>query len=305
MKKLFSVVLILLTIYMVGSIKPLEVHADMGPKASVTVEFENLNNDVYVTLLSSKEYFGPAHVYDEEYYGSIDEAWQIHKNIISKENFEKFINYEDVDGYLFLQQVWSITKDNNTLRWGYYPPGEFKILVLYPNEGKFASSDKQERYAFNSFFTVDMKDFSVANDQEVDPLPEIVKSYDYFGEIMGMVFRIILTLLVELTLAIFFFSKKSKIFKIIVIINVITQVILNVVLNIVYYYNGGLSYLLVYIPLELLVILIEALTYIIIFKSSKEEIAKPVFKAISYALIANIASFCLGIVLAMCLPFGF
>ncbi len=84
---------------------------------------------------------------------------------------------------------------------------------MYPNEGKFVSSDKQERYAFNSFFTVDMKDFSIANDQEVDPLPEIVKSYDYFGEIMGMVFRIILTLLVELTLAILFFSKKSKIFK--------------------------------------------------------------------------------------------
>lgn len=46
---------------------PVVVFADMGPKPSIDIMFENLNQRIYVTLLSEDKSTGPYSVFDEEH----------------------------------------------------------------------------------------------------------------------------------------------------------------------------------------------------------------------------------------------
>lgn len=70
---------------------PMSVSADMGPKPSVVVDFIGLEDEVYyVTLLSEDTSTGPWSLGNEYYEYMGDEA-----------AFEKFCEYEDVDGYYF------------------------------------------------------------------------------------------------------------------------------------------------------------------------------------------------------------
>lgn len=103
---------------------PMTVNADMGPKASVRIQFEHMGDELcYGTLLSKEKSTGPASAgwkngeCPEEY---MDPGiWKI------------FVNYKDPDGYYFLQRSWKVS-ESKELAWTYYPPGDFKILLYYP-----------------------------------------------------------------------------------------------------------------------------------------------------------------------------
>ena len=80
---------------------PVTAYADMGPKPSVQVTFENMDDRLcYGTLLSERESTGPAYVWDgnEEHislWGDQDRnVWQA------------FVDYQDPDGFYFLQWFW-------------------------------------------------------------------------------------------------------------------------------------------------------------------------------------------------------
>ena len=84
---------------MVFMLFPATARADMGPKPSVHITFENMGDEVcYGTLLSRTESTGPASAWDGNpehiYPGQDMEIWQA------------FVDYEDVDGYYFLQRSW-------------------------------------------------------------------------------------------------------------------------------------------------------------------------------------------------------
>ena len=267
---------------------PVTAKADIGPKPSVRITFTGIKGETYYgTLLSERRSTGPATAWDgyEEY-----RDW---KPESEKPIWEKFIAYEDTDGYYFLQEWWDCS-ETNQLNWTYYPPTPFKILLYFPETDSFYVSDIYERYAFDSYFSVDLSEYATS------PITAR-QSYDYTWEVISLVARIVLTIALELAIALLFGYRKKKALGFLVIVNVITQVVLNVALNIINYRSGSMGFTFAFICMEILVFAIEAITYKAVLHrySEKEKVNR---RGVTYALVANTASFAIGLWLAHLIP---
>lgn len=203
------------------------------------------------------------------------------------------MEYQDADGYYFLQEWWDCS-ESNQLNWTYYPPSPFKILLYFPETDTFYVSEVYERYAFDSYFTVDLSAY------DSDPITAS-KSYDYTWEIISIVVRIVLTIALELAIALLFGYREKKVFAFLAAVNVVTQVILNVALNIINYNSGSMTFTFSYVLFEILVFTIEAVAYAVLLKkfSGKEQKKG---RAVGYAFVANAASFAFGLWLAHVIP---
>lgn len=292
---------------------PNHAHADMGPKPSVTVDFENLPDErCYGTLLSAYANYGPHAAYDGQ------SNWQNDYFIehLSEEEvaiWRKLVDYKDSDGYYFLQ-VFSQCRNgkDNGIYWGYYPPSPFKILLYFPERDAFVSSGIYERYAFHSYFSVNVS----SDDIDVTAsTPQITarRSYDYTWEIISLIVRIIATVLIELGVAWLFKLRKKYQILTILTVNVITQIALNVTLYLVNYYNGGFSMFITLFILEAFVFFIEMLIYPVIFVPREKpgacalygdgsEKALTASVCVEYAISANLASLLLGVGLWEIMP---
>ncbi len=268
---------------------PITASADMGPKPSVRIEFTGIEGETYYgTLLSLRDSTGPASAWN----GNPDYA-HYHPGEDGYDIWLKFVEYQDTDGYFFLQWFWDCS-ENNQLNWTYYPPTSFKILLYFPETDTFYVSPVYERYAFDSYFTVDLSDY------DTDPILAH-QSYDYTWEIISLVARIVLTIALELGIALLFGYREKKVLGFLAVVNIITQVILNVALNIVNYRSGSMSFTFSYVLYELLVFAIEAVAYSVLLKKfSSKELKKG--RAVGYAFVANAASFAFGLWLAHIIP---
>ena len=267
---------------------PVTAKADIGPKPSVRITFTGIKGETYYgTLLSERRSTGPATAWDgyEEY-----RDW---KPESEKPIWEKFIAYEDTDGYYFLQEWWDCS-ETNQLNWTYYPPTPFKILLYFPETDSFYVSDIYERYAFDSYFSVDLSEYATS------PITAR-QSYDYTWEVISLVARIVLTIGLELAIALLFGYREKKALGFLAIVNVITQVVLNVALNIINYRSGSMGFTFAFICMEILVFAIEAITYKAVLHrySEKEKVNR---RGVTYALVANTASFAIGLWLAHLIP---
>lgn len=278
---------------------PLAAWADMGPKPSVVIDFEGLAGETYyATLLSSTSSTGPYSALspsEEKYthYQKEDEDYHI---------FLKFAEYKDEEGFYFLQ-FFRDCSQNQQFRWTYYPPQEFKILLYFPERDQFLASDEvYQRYAFDSYFTADVFPGGPAgSSQEEAAAITAVKSYDYTDEILSLLARILLTMAIELAIALFFGFREKKLFRFIILVNAVTQIGLNLALNLINYYSGQMMFVISYVPLEFAVFIVEGLLYNrYLPRYGKEEIAG--WKLWVYALTANAASFALGLALAHWIP---
>ena len=267
---------------------PVTAKADIGPKPSVRITFTGIKGETYYgTLLSERRSTGPATAWDgyEEY-----RDW---KPESEKPIWEKFIAYEDTDGYYFLQEWWDCS-ETNQLNWTYYPPTPFKILLYFPETDSFYVSDIYERYAFDSYFSVDLSEYATS------PITAR-QSYDYTWKVISLVARIVLTIALELAIALLFGYREKKALGFLAIVNVITQVVLNVALNIINYRSGSMGFTFAFICMEILVFAIEAITYKAVLHrySEKEKVNR---RGVTYALVANTASFAIGLWLAHLIP---
>ncbi|MBQ3089976.1 MAG: hypothetical protein IJD21_05375 [Oscillospiraceae bacterium] len=273
---------------------PVEARADIGPKPSVSVCFEAMGGETcYATLLSKTESTGPYSAWDgvEEYV--VDDG-------LPEEVWAAFAAYEDPDGFYFLQCAWLVSQSHE-LVWSYYPPQEFKILLYYPDTGTFVTSEAYERYAFDSYFTVNV--FGV-EPQEPGLMPLLIlarKSYDMTWELISLCARVALTILVECGLALLFGFREKGQFRVIFVVNVVTQIVLNVLLNLVNYSQGALSFLLCYLLFELIVFVLEAAVFSVLLpRAGGKEVS--VRKCVLYALLANILSYWTGYMVAVWVP---
>ena len=267
---------------------PVTAKADIGPKPSVRITFTGIEGETYYgTLLSEKRSTGPATAWNgyEDY-----RDWKPENE---KPIWEKFISYEDTDGYYFLQEWWDCS-ETNQLNWTYYPPNPFKILLYFPETDSFYVSDIYERYAFDSYFTVDLSAYATT------PITAR-QSYDYTWELISLGARIVLTIVLELAIALVFGYREKKALSFLAIINVITQVTLNVALNIINYKSGSMGFTFAFICMEILVFAIEAISYkALLHRFSEKE--KVEHRGVTYALVANTASFAIGLWLAHLIP---
>ncbi len=279
-----SKILIFLSVIMLISLFPITASADMGPKPSLIVEFENMGDEpCYGTLLSEDEYFGPYSVWDgdEEHIYNYD---------LDLDIWRKFAEYKDVDGFVFLQTGWNL-KDEPRISWTYYPPAVFKILLYYPETDTFIVSDVYERYAFDSYFTVNMEsiDPSAIEGEQITAY----RSYDYGREVGSLILRIILTVVIEMLVALIFGFVEKRQLVFLASVNIVTQIILNILLNVINYNSGEFALIFYYVIFELAIFAIEAIAYSIFLKklSIKQH---PSWVYVTYALIANALSFILG-----------
>ena len=284
-RKLSQLIIVFLCMVMLF---PIGVNADTGPKPSVRIKFENMGDELcYGTLLAKEESTGPASAWDGK-------EENIYLSFVDRDIWEAFVNYEDSDGYYFLQWAW-IVNDTKELAWTYYPPNEFKVLLYYPETNTFVVSDVCKRYAFDTYYTVDMDgvdidsikyDESLSGNQRLD----MHKSYEFKNEVKALGCRMLITVVVEMLIGLLFkFRNKELLY--ILFINVITQIILNVLLNI----YTGFGYYFVYLSLELLAFVIEAIFYCLMFKKKK-------WHCVLYSVVANVSSFVIGLYLANLFP---
>jgi len=274
--------------------------ADMGPKPSVVINFEGLSGQTYyVTLLSKHKSTGPHSAPTAEWGYRLDES------DVDFPIFLKFAEYEDSDGYYFLQ-FFQNCSTTHKFTWGYYPPSDFKILIYLPDSDSFViSSEAQTTYAFASSFRISISASQISSiTQDEDLNIDVFPDYDYIWAVISLIARIILTVAIELAMAIFLFGfRKKPQIVFITVVNVITQIALNLTLNLIAYYQGFNWFLIIplFFLLEIGVIIVEAVLYTIYLpKFSDEPIPK--WKIITYTIFANIVSLIAGFVLAAIIP---
>lgn len=281
----------ILAIFLFICLTPLNVRADIGPKPSVTITVDGVEDGVvyYATLLSEKKSTGPASAYDGNYarYDSTDEEYDIWK---------KFVEYEDSDGYYFLQEFWECS-GSDSFRWGYFPPTPFKILLYFPEYDSFAVSNIYNRYAFDTYYAADLEgvDIRLAGAGEELELIRVRKNYDYTWEIVSLLARIVLTILVELVIALLFGLRKKNQLLFLTVCNVLTQVALNVLLNVINYNKGQWAFTFYYVLMEFAVFAIEAVAYKMVLQTGTKRL-------VAYAFVANAVSFVIGLWLAHIIP---
>ena len=312
--------------------EPMKASADTGPKPSVHVTFENMGDELcYGTLLSKTPSTGPARAWDGtedgKFYEGADEAvWRA------------FTEFKDEDGFYFLQWFWR-TDENKALNWTYYPPQTFKILLYYPDRatksgaadnsaggatrdsettaasGAFCVSDVLKRYAFHSYYFVNMAEIADNTGGAAIPLP-VTQGYDYSAEIRGFFVRFIITLGVETLLALAFGLRTKRAFLTVLAANGVTQIALNLLLNVRLHFNNLYGVIPLYFFAELFIFAAEAALYCFILgkrknggengsadeNGGKAAIAYSKKRLILYAFTANLISFCIGLPLAILLP---
>lgn len=292
-KRVFTIIT---SLVLAMSLFQFTAYADIGPKPSVNITFENMSDEIcYGTLLSIEDSTGPASAFNGDNKVILSELGEDVENI-----WKAFVEYKDTDNFYFLQWFWKCS-DTKELHWTYYPPQTFKILLYYPKSNTFIVSDIYEQYAFDSYYKVEMDGIDIQSVTSSKPLIVAEKDYDYSAELFSLICRIILTILLEIIIALLFKFRERKLLLSIVYINIATQILLNAALNIINYKMGSMGFIVFYILLEIAVFIIEAILYAIVFnKVSKEPISKG--KSTLYALIANACSFALGLKLAMIIP---
>ena len=295
-KQFFIRVLCALFVFMA---LPMTIHADIGPKASVRIQFKNMPDELcYGTLLSEKESTGPASVWD----GIKEHA---RKDEETADIWNAFVNYKDSDGYYYLQQHDKVS-DTNEIAWTYYPPNRFKILLYYPETGTFVSSGIYERYAFDTYYTVDMEGIDIHNVEYNEELStneriEAYRSYEYRQEMIGLAVRIVLTIVIEMLVALLFGFREKKQLVILAVVNIITQILLNVGLNIINYNSGSMAFTIFYVLLEVVVFIVEAILYCTLLKKASMKKKKNWYYVL-YSFIANLVSFIAGMIIANVIP---
>ena len=275
MKK--KIIKYLLIIFMISFLfMGVTAKADTGPKPTTHITFEDIpDSGIYVTLFAKNESHGP---------------WNTEYIELENEIDEKFYEYSLSDDFYFWGNVNKITKDSDTYNWIYYPPATFKIVYYNELNNTFYKSEEINRYAFNSYFKMNLSDNSIE------------KNYNYLGEVLHFLLRVVVTIGIELLLAFFVFKFKKKSFLIIVITNIITQILLNVLLNIFNYHDGSLKLIINYILYELFIVIFESIIYLIFIPKTDKEKPYPKSGILLYTILANIASFVLGLLIFMYVP---
>ena len=274
--------------------------ADMGPKPSVTVKIKNApEGEMWATLLSEAE-LGP---FDEFKGGSEDEYEYYYENSFYSENGKPDYNvwravtdYKDPDGYRFLQRLWLID-ESGEFTWGYMVPDNFKVLLYFPADGAFLTSEISPVYAFDSYYEVDLEGVDVSKSGGI----QVHASYNVKKELIGLFGRFLLTVLIEMAVAILFGFSRKKPLLLILGVNAVTQIVLNVALNLLSRRAGIFGLMGLMLLCEVAVIAIEATVYCIYMKRLEPAYDNERY-LIGYAAVANIASFVAGFAFALLFP---
>lgn len=121
------------------------------------------------------------------------------------------------------------------------------------------------------------------------------RNYNYKAELLALLVRIVLTIAVELCVALLFRLRQKRQLALLAVVNVVTQILLNVALHLINFQWGHTVYVLWYVLLEILVFALEALLYVKLLPARSEGPLPKNGLLVGYALAANAASFGFGL----------
>ena len=260
--------------------------ADMFPQPSVVINLENApEGRVYATLLSKEPTSGPymagEHLWDPE----------LVNLAISEKIWQALNRYARQDGYYFLGFIQNIT-NSQTMTWEFYPPQDFKLLLYYPASETFLCSEAETRYVFNSTFTADCSGGSI----------RLIRTAPATAWVWGMGVRFLVTLVVELAVAVFLFKLREKHHLLIIAVtNLVTQTVLNYILMRFPPFSRlswWSTWALLLAVCEIIVFILEA----VIYTKALDEVDHPKTQLVFYAFVANVASIAVGILLGRLFP---
>ncbi len=287
--------IILLLMFVIFIFSYSTVNADSGPKPTLEITVINPQDSSYYLDLLGKEgeygYFDATNgnekydkMHDQPIYKYNKDGWKaIHmRNWVLNGKLTGDPVEKDKDGKVL------------TMRhsFGYVGvPHKFKIIIQ-KSDGTIQVSDIIQNGYFNARVKYDMK-----TNQVLSVSGNILKNgvkldKEFFNDYL---IRLLLTLIIEIFLAIPFFYKKAKRFLIIAGVNIITQTFLTFAMIFNYPilhkmpFNTG--YLVVLLIGEVLVFIAEYTAYLKLFgKAEKRQIA-------AYTFIANVASIAAGFII--------
>lgn len=272
MKKLLVIISVMVCVFCAGGVT---AFADCGPKASLTINVKGMKDgrEYYLTLL---EAFNSR--FSDEYISKQNSEWRALYEISLKDEY--FLYESPVDEtYYKLNRSGSRT-------WGYMPPDKFKILLYFPDDGSYIISEKLERYAFNSYFTVSVSGGEMTVEKNGG-------AGGVYVEIGGLLVRIVITVLLELGVARLFGYRGKKEYKLIIIMNVCTQIFLNIMIAVGDVNLGGLGAAAAYIFAEIVIFTVEASVYAVFLPRFTERRTRE-GRAVGYAFAANAVSLFIG-----------
>lgn len=277
-------ILIGLLLLIIINVLPIIALADVGPKPSLEIIVEGMENDKYwldllVTVESDHTWFD---ITDKEL-----------------EEVRKLADYKDEEGFhpallsgtkvpLF-GELKGVKNPDNTYshKFSYMgTPEVFKIAIL-TEDNTLIISDSIQRKQFNSVVKFNLNDevlqgdivLSAGEAKELSPIKEI--SVAFIG-------RLIMTLLIEIGIALLFGFTMKNSGKILLKTNIFTQVLLNIAIIGINISYGMLAALLVFLLMEILIIIFETIIY------AKYLTEKSLGRRIAYGIVANIISLMAG-----------
>ena len=287
-KRALAAAVLLLAVIVFFAAPTHSAKADMFPKPTLTISFENMGDEkCYCTLLSETESTGPWSAYDPS---PDDPDYIPHWVEDDPEEYavwRAFLGYSDGDGFYYLQYHLRCD-ETKSFEWNYYAPHTFKILLYFPETQTFSVGGIMETYAFNSYFTATLSNNGIGSIARPAPVISSRRSYDYGSEIGKLVARVMITVGLELLVALMFRLKKGREIVAVLAVNVIILLPL------------------VYLIAEAAVFGLEAFTYRMIFDHPKFA-ATPAERVstatiVLYAFVANAVSLAFGLCVTIFAP---
>ena len=274
------------------------VSADAGPKPSVVVALEGLEGRTcWGTLLSQQEGTGPYGRFYEEEAAEDPEEDRALRALLPLERM-------DSEGFHLLNFVKDCS--DGEFSWTYYPPHTYKIALWFPEEDALAVSGVYHRYAFDSYYRLDLSGVELMPGGIVElEAARLQRDYPYGASLLALAGRVALTLGAELLLALAFGLRTRQALKWVAVVNLATQLGLNLALELFTYCNGALEGMMailalpVYLAAEVAVTLVELRIY---RRKLTGERGLSGRRITAYTWTANLCSFLAGVLLSFQLP---
>ena len=273
LKIIFSLILFIIFFSLLSPVKV--VYADMGPKPASYITIKGIEGD-YVACFAAQNAFGPNIDY-EMWLEYQDESWT--------QEYNPIMEYKDEEGFKWIERYYAC-RDESKISFTYYCPDIYKI-VIYQNDELYMATEALEMYAYATYYEIDFSTGTINTPKDI----KVTNTYDYLGEILGLLFRIVATLAIEIGVFYLFRLYTKRNLNVVLIINLVTQIFLNVAVNVINYTSGILSAILLLFLLEFIILIVEFIAYQILLKDKNR------FLIILYPIIANLLSFGLGFVI--------
>lgn len=272
----------------------LPVFADVGDKPSIYITFENMPDvPFYGTLIVDTLPTDASHVD-----ASAKDAWYVN---VPDAVYDAFCAYADADGFFYWHSPYENLfwcSESGRLVLNYPSLDTFKLLLYFPDSGTYAVSEMLEKYAHDATYVLDFGGTVPTGSIPLD----VRANYHLPLGLGGLFIRMVLTVLLELGVAWLFRYRTKPLVTRIITVNVVTQILLNLTLVCIGFKLGGLAVLLAYFLLEIPVLLIEMIAYAILLPDHR---GGTWWKAVLYAIAANIVSFIVGFRLSVYFPLIF